>query len=121
MKPAQRALQKKFEDAAALKGTQRYSLCLYIAGHTARSQRAIDNLTRICRRHLPGRVDLEVVDIYQQTESNLNDARVIAAPMLVKQLPLPLRRLIGDLSDERKVLLSLDLSALEGPPSGQPE
>jgi circadian clock protein KaiB len=83
-------------------------LRLYVTGTTGKSVRAIANIRRICDLHLSGQYDLEVVDIYK----NLALARVdqiIAAPTLIRRMPAPLRRLIGDMSDEQRVLAGLDL------------
>lgn len=85
-----------------------YTLRLFVAGTTPRSLRAIENLRRICDRHLPGQVDIEVIDIYQQP-GLAGHYQVVAAPMLLKLLPLPLRRIIGDLSEEQRVLTGLGL------------
>lgn len=86
----------------------RYVLRLYVAGMTSRSRRAIENLRRICDGPLAGRVDLETVDIYQQPHlAELH--QVVAAPTLLRLEPLPRRRLVGDLSDEARVLRGLDL------------
>jgi len=90
-------------------------LRLFVAGTTAHSLRAIENLRRICDAHLAERVDLEIVDIYQHPEL-AGRHQVVAAPTLVKLLPLPLRRIIGDLSEEQRVLGSLELVPL--PPPG---
>jgi circadian clock protein KaiB len=87
---------------------ENYVLRLYVTGSTSRSLRAIDNLRRICEEHLKGRYDLEVVDVYQQPEL-AEGLQIIAAPTLIKQLPLPLRRMVGDLSDVERVLVGLDL------------
>jgi len=89
-------------------GTGRYLLRLYIAGQSARSIRAVENLKRIVAKHLPVETEVEVIDIYQQGQL-AREANVIGAPTLVRQFPLPLRRLVGDLSDEDKVLLGLNL------------
>ena len=86
----------------------RYVLRLYVTGSTPRSARAIENMRRICEEHLAGRYDLEVVDIYQRPEA-AREFQLVAAPTLVKLLPEPLRRIIGDLSDENRVLHGLDL------------
>jgi len=86
-----------------------YSLRLYIAGTTPASMRALANVRRICRRHLPGRHRLEVVDVFEHPTSAL-DADLLCAPTLVKDDPPPVRRLVGDLSDESKVLVGLDLA-----------
>lgn len=90
-----------------------YKLRLFVAGSTLRSQRSIENLRRVCDAHLPGQVDLEVIDIYQQPEL-AEQNQVIAAPTLVKLLPLPVRRIIGDLSETDRVLRGLELQ--ERPP-----
>jgi circadian clock protein KaiB len=76
---------------------------------TPRSLTAIDNIHEICETHLQGRYDLQVVDIYQQPEL-ARTAEIIAAPTLIKQLPLPLRKILGDLSETEKVLIGLDLT-----------
>jgi circadian clock protein KaiB len=86
----------------------RYVLRLYVTGTTGRSVRAIQNVRRICEEHLAGSYDLEVVDIYKNLPLAKGD-QIIAAPTLVKRLPPPLRRLIGDMSDEQRVLVGLDL------------
>jgi circadian clock protein KaiB len=88
----------------------RFVLRLYVTGTTARSMRAIANLRRVCERHLAGRYDLEVVDVYQQPELAARE-QLVAAPTLVKKLPLPLRRLVGDLSNHQRVLAGLGLPA----------
>ena len=86
----------------------RYTLRLYITGSSPKSVRALTNLRRICEEHLKGRYDLQVVDIYQQPVLAAGE-QVIAAPTLIKKLPVPLRRLIGDMSDTDQVLFGLDL------------
>lgn len=86
-----------------------YRLRLFVAGSTVLSRQAIENLHCLCRNRLDGRVDLEVVDIYQQPELAAFH-QVIAAPTLLKLLPLPVRRIIGDLSDTEHVLRALDLT-----------
>jgi circadian clock protein KaiB len=75
---------------------------------TAGSARAIKNLRAICDEYLKGRYDLEVIDIYQQPVLAVGE-QIIAAPTLIKKLPLPMRRLIGDMSNREHVLLGLDL------------
>ena len=86
-----------------------YVLRLYVTGMTPRSTRAVTNLQQICHEYLDGRYDLEVIDIYQQPVLAKGE-QIIAAPTLIKKLPLPMRRIIGDMSDRRGVLLGLDLS-----------
>lgn len=87
---------------------QQYVLKLYISGATRRSQRAIDNLNRICEEFLSGHYDLEVVDLYQFPDLARREG-ILAAPTLVKKVPAPVRRLIGDLSQKDRVLLLLNL------------
>jgi circadian clock protein KaiB len=85
-----------------------YVLRLYVAGLTARSRTAISNITSICEEHLQGRYDLEVIDVFQRPIL-AREEQIIATPTLVKKLPAPLRRVIGDLSEREKVLIGLDL------------
>jgi circadian clock protein KaiB len=85
-----------------------YVLRLYVAGMTPKSVRAITNLRKLCEEHLHGLYDLEVVDVYQQPVLAVGE-QIIAAPTLIKKLPLPLRRLIGDMSNTERVLVGLDL------------
>lgn len=83
-------------------------LRLYVAGQTPNSVRAIENIKRICEEFLKGRYDLEVVDIYQQPVLAKGD-QIIAVPTLIKKLPLPLRKFIGDMSATERILVGLDL------------
>lgn len=85
-----------------------YILKLYIAGMTPLSLRSIDNARRICEEHLADRYKLEVIDIRQQPQL-AKGAQITAAPTLIREMPLPLRRVVGDLSDTQHVLLGLDL------------
>lgn len=94
---------------SALSGGPPYVLRLFVTGTTSRSARAIANLRRVCEEHLKGEYDLEVVDIYLRPEM-AKEHQIIAAPTLVKMLPLPLRKIIGDLADEERVLAGLDLT-----------
>jgi circadian clock protein KaiB len=87
---------------------QRYVLRLYVTGTTPRSSAAIANVRRTCEAHLRGRYDLRVIDIYQQPALARGE-QIVAVPMLVKTLPLPRRRLIGDMADTERVLAGLDL------------
>ena len=95
-------------EALASTSQERYTLRLYVSGATPCSTRAIENVRGLCEEHLPGRYDLEVVDIYQQPGLAEDDG-ILAAPTLVRRLPLPLRRLVGDLSDPERVLGRLNL------------
>ena len=87
----------------------RYVLQLYVTGATDRSLRAVANLRWFCERHLKGRYDLRVVDIYQQP-SLAQAQQIVAAPTLVKSEPLPPKRLVGDFSDQKRLGASLGLS-----------
>ncbi len=86
-----------------------YILKLFITGASANSAKAISNLKAICEKHLTTKYDLEIIDIYQQPLMAENED-IIALPMLVKYSPLPLKRLIGDMSDIEKVLKGLGLN-----------
>ena len=100
-----------FEAAfAAQGGLPHYRLRLFVTGITARSTLAIRNLRGICEAHLQGRYDLEVIDVYQHPELARSE-QIIVTPTLVKQLPLPPRRMIGDLSDTGRVLAGLDIGS----------
>lgn len=87
---------------------ERYDLRLYVAGHTDRSVRAIANLKRICEEHLAGRYSVEVIDLQLQPQLASGD-QIMALPTLVRRLPPPLKKIIGDLSNEERVLLGLDV------------
>ncbi len=100
--------QKALEPAAGKAGTIKNVLRLYVAGITPRSQEAIHRVKAICDEHLAGRVDLQIIDIYQQPVLARGE-QIIAVPTLIRKLPLPLRRLIGSMADEEKVLVGLDL------------
>jgi circadian clock protein KaiB len=105
-----------FEDALAAGSETRYRLRLFVTGTTPRSARAIRNIRAICEENLPGRYDLEVVDIYQHPE-RIQTEQIVVTPTLVRERPLPPRRMIGDLSDTRRVLTGLDIV---GRPRGGP-
>ena len=91
---------------------ERYILRLYITGTTSRSALAIRNLKKICEEYLEGGYELEVIDLYQKPGLAQGE-QIIAAPTLIKKLPLPFRRIIGDMSDKEKVLLGLDLKVVK--------
>lgn len=85
-----------------------YALRLYITGQTPLSETSLRNLNEVCTEHLAGHFELEVIDIYQQPQL-AREAQILAAPTLIKRLPLPFRRLVGDLSNRKQVLLGLDI------------
>lgn len=91
-----------------------FVLRLYVAGMTPRSAEAVRRVTEFCEKHLSGRYELEIVDIYQKP-ALAKDEQIIAVPTLIKRLPSPLRRFIGDMHGEDKLLFGLDLKAA-GPP-----
>lgn len=97
-----------FAAAAAAHANARYVLRLYVTGTTPHSTRAIVNIRKICEEHLQGRYDLEIIDIARNSMLAEGE-QIIAAPTLIKKLPLPLRRFIGDMSQTEKILLGLDL------------
>jgi circadian clock protein KaiB len=88
--------------------TGKYVLKLYVTGQTPRSQRAIANLRRLCEEELEGAYEMMVIDVLERPQL-AEDEKILATPTLVKELPMPMRRIIGDLSDSEKVLLGLDL------------
>jgi len=99
---------KAFETAAKAKGAAKVVLRLYIAGSSDRSVRAIQNAKEICEEYLAGTYELDVIDIFKQPKLAKDD-QILAVPTLIKKLPAPLRRFIGDLSDRDVVLVGLDL------------
>lgn len=101
---AKEALEQAAKDAK----DQHYVLRLYVAGMTPRSEEAIRKVTAVCENQLAGRCSLEVIDIYQHPTLAKGE-QIIAAPTLVKELPLPLRKIIGSMANEEKLLLGLDL------------
>ncbi|HIJ60812.1 MAG TPA: circadian clock protein KaiB [Nitrospirae bacterium] len=86
----------------------KYLLKLYVTGKTAKSERAISNLRQICEEELNDQYDMIVIDVLERPQL-AEEEKILATPTLIKQLPPPLRRIIGDLSDKEKVLLGLDL------------
>ena len=103
-----RGLAGELEQPGFRSRPAKYVLRLYVSGSTLKSALAVENIKRICEQHLKNRYELEVIDIYQQP--NLaRDEQIVAVPTLIKRLPPPVRRLIGDLSNLKKVLFGLDL------------
>jgi circadian clock protein KaiB len=103
-----RDVSRSFEQGLRHVEQRKFVLRLYVAGSTPQSTSAIKNIKKICHEHLQGRYELEVVDVYQQVALARKE-QVIAVPTLIKKLPAPLSRLIGDLSDRERVLIGLDL------------
>jgi circadian clock protein KaiB len=85
-----------------------YDLRLYVAGHTARSLAAVANLRKICKEHLAGRYRIKVIDLLEHPQLARGD-QILALPTLVRRLPEPIRKLVGDLSDTERALVGLDL------------
>lgn len=99
----------EFEKALAdTHANRHYVLRLYVTGSTPKSAKAITNLRALCERYLPGSYDLEIIDIYQQPILAKGE-QIIAAPTLIKKLPQPLRKFVGDLSNVDRVLMGLDI------------
>jgi len=109
---------ESMEKALAKQSTEKYVLKLYITGMTPRSQEALRNIKKIMRDNFGDNYELEVIDIYQQP-TLAKDDQIIAVPTLIKKLPSPLRRLIGDLSQEDRIILGLDLKPKSPPPQTQ--
>jgi circadian clock protein KaiB len=86
----------------------KYLLRLYVSRSTLKSKAAVENIKRVCEEHLKGRYNLEVIDIHDQA-GLARDEQIVAVPTLIKRLPQPLQRLVGDMSDLNRVLLGLDL------------
>ena len=103
-----RSSTPEFEAAARRTQAEQYVLRLYIAGTTEASGRSVETLRAICEKHLKGRYELLVVDVFQQP-TLAKDEQIIAVPTLIKKLPAPIRRIVGDLSNEQRVLIGLDL------------
>lgn len=99
---------EEFEKALREEGNEKYILRLYVTGMTPKSIKAIENVRKICEENLKGRCELEVIDIYQQPDYAKTE-QIIAAPTLIKKLPLPLRKFIGDMSNKDRILVGLDI------------
>jgi circadian clock protein KaiB len=98
----------------------KYLLTLYVTGTSPRTKVAITNLQRLCENELAGQYELEVVDVLENPQ-RAEDEKILATPTLIKQLPLPLRRVIGDLSDREKVLLGLEVQTTPPASTTRPE
>jgi|APCry1669189733_1035249.scaffolds.fasta_scaffold12700_3 circadian clock protein KaiB len=107
-KPKPQDSKLAFDKALLELGHEHYTFKLYIAGMSRNSQQAINNIQLICETHLQGRYNLEIIDIYQQA-TIAKQKQIIAAPTLVKELPLPARKFIGDLSHTKQLLAELKI------------
>ncbi|HWQ18166.1 MAG TPA: circadian clock KaiB family protein [Methanotrichaceae archaeon] len=99
---------EKFEAALARLDQEKYVLHLYVAGMGPKSIQAIENIKAICEEYLPGRYELEIIDVYQQPVL-AKEGQIVAAPTLIKELPPPLRKLIGSMADAKRVLVGMDI------------
>lgn len=104
----QKDTTREFEEALKRLSQEKYVLRLFVAGMNPKSLQAIENIKRICETYLAGRYQLEVIDVYQQPILAKN-GQIVAAPTLVKELPPPLRKLVGSMSDTERVLVGMDL------------
>jgi circadian clock protein KaiB len=101
---------RAFEELAVNRSNEAYVLCLYIAGLTPRSTLAVERVRAICDRHLAGRYELTVIDLYLHPEE-ARRAQVVVLPTLVKHTPSPMRLFIGDMADEKRILLGLNIAS----------
>lgn len=106
--PAHKATSEFDEAIARERSQEKYVLRLYVAGLGARSSRALANVRRICEEHLAGRYELEVIDLYKNPVLAKGE-QIVAVPTLIKEIPKPLRKFIGDMSDADRILIGLDL------------
>ena len=106
-----KAGDKRARGKNQVKEEPRYSLYLYVTGNTVRSIRSIQRLREICDKHLKGKYELKVIDICQQPEL-ASESQILAAPTLIKRMPLPLLRLVGDLSNQQRLSIALGLGPL---------
>lgn len=98
----------EFEALVADLSQPKYVFRLYVAGNTSRSRQAIGNVREICERYLPGHYELDVIDVYQQPEAT-KSADVVALPTLIKELPFPPKRFVGDMSNTERIVVGLKL------------
>ncbi|MDD1759340.1 MAG: circadian clock KaiB family protein [Methanothrix sp.] len=104
----QKNTTREFDKALKEMSHERYVLRLFVAGMNPNSIRAIENIKHICETYLAGRYQLDVIDVYQQPIL-AKDGQIVAAPTLIKELPPPLRKLVGSMSDTDRVLVGMDL------------
>jgi circadian clock protein KaiB len=104
----QKDTTREFEEALKRLSQEKYVLRLFVAGMNSKSIQAVENIKRICESYLAGRYQLEVIDVYQQPIL-AKEGQIVAAPTLIKELPPPLRKLVGSMSDTERVLVGMDL------------
>ena len=108
----QKDTTREFEEALKRLSQEKYVLRLFVAGMNSKSIQAVENIKRICESYLAGRYQLEVIDVYQQPIL-AKEGQIVAAPTLIKELPPPLRKLVGSMSDTQRVLVGMDLQTVE--------
>jgi circadian clock protein KaiB len=113
MKPAPSRSTRAARKQPAV-ATKEWNLCLYVAGQSPRSLAAISNLKKLCETHLAGKYQIEVVDLLQNPQLSRDD-QIVAIPTLVRKLPPPLRKIIGDLSNTERTLVGLELKPARSP------
>ncbi len=105
----------RFEKALLSRSSAKFVLRLYVAGMGLKSIQAIENIKKLCEENMPGRYQLDIIDIYQQPIF-AKEGQIVAAPTLIKELPLPISKMVGDMSNKERVLVGLDLRRTgEGP------
>lgn len=109
--PATASIPKKKPASAEAEAQEMWNLRLYVAGKTPRAITAFENLEKICEEHLAGKYSIEVIDLLKNPQLARGD-QIIAVPTLVRKLPKPVRKIIGDLSNKEKVLVGLDIRPL---------
>ncbi len=112
MKKSNNSIEKQFNSSIKKRKPKKYTLRLYVAGLSPRSQKAIENIKTICNKYLKDAYELIIQDIYQNPIIAVNN-QIIAVPTLIKELPLPLRKFVGDMSNLEKLLVGLDIQSKE--------
>jgi circadian clock protein KaiB len=107
----QKSTTEQFEEAIRQQDERKFVLRLFVTGITPKSLEAIDQVRKLCEEHLKGRYDLEVIDIYKEPLTAKKD-QIFAAPTLIKLLPLPIRKFVGDMTREEKILAGLDIQIM---------
>lgn len=108
MKAVKKSAAKKKSPQPAKAAGEIWTLRLYVAGQTTKSMIAFSNLKKICEEHLPGKYKIEVIDLLENPKL-ASDHQILAIPTLIRKLPEPIRKIVGDLSDTERVLVGLDL------------